>query len=136
MPDLTITPANVLKGSTANTSSGIAGETITAGKSLYLKAADGRLWLAQCDATAEESQCVGIALNAATAGQPVVFVSDGPMNIGATTVKTTTYMVGAAAGGICPQADLIATNRVTEVGYATDITGGFVVHIVKTGVQV
>lgn len=136
MADLVITATSVVPGSGAVVLQGTAGETITAGNSLYLKASDGKLWKAQCDGTAEEATCVGVALNGAAVNQPVGYVSNGTMTIGATTSKATTYVVSATAGGIAPQADLIATNRISYVGYATDATGTFVVNRRLTGAVV
>jgi hypothetical protein len=137
MPDLTITPANVLRGTGSVTiGNGVAGEAITAGKAVYLKAADNKLWLAQCDATAEEAACKGIALHAAGVGQPVAYLSAGAMNIGATTVKTTMYVLSATPGGVAPQADLTAGQRIVHLGYATATDGSFVVNIVPTGAAV
>ena len=135
MADITVTATSVVPIS-ASIQSGIAGETITAGQSLYIKAADGKLWKAQCDGTAEEATCVGVAMNGAAVNQPVAYVADGSVNIGATTSKATTYVVSATAGGIAPQADLIATNRISYVGYATDTTGTLVVMRRLTGAVV
>lgn len=126
MADLTITAANVQLG-TGTTLLGTAGETITAGQVLYLKASDGRLWLAQADGTTAEADAVGIALNGGSAGQPIHYVNDGGLTIGATTVKTSAYMLSATAGGICPQADLVSTNKIVYIGYATSTAGAFVV---------
>ena len=135
MADLTVTATSVVPIS-GSVQSGIAGETITAGQSLYIKAADGKLWKAQCDGTAEEATCVGVAMNGAAVNQPVAYVADGSVNIGATTSKATTYVVSATAGGIAPQADLIATNRISYVGYATDATGTLIVMRRLTGAVV
>lgn len=135
MADLTITATSVVPIS-GSVQSGIAGETITAGNSLYIKAADGKLWKAQCDGTAEEATCVGVAMNGGAVNQPVAYVADGSVNIGATTSKATTYVVSATAGGIAPQADLIATNRISYVGYATDTTGTLIVMRRLTGAVV
>lgn len=136
MADLIITATSVVPGADASMQQGIAGETITAGQSLYLKAADGKLWKAQCDGTAEEATCEGIALNGAAPNQTVAYVKEGTVTIGATTSKATTYVVSATAGGIAPQADLIATNRISYVGYATDATGTFIVRRRLTGAVV
>lgn len=136
MADLTITATSVVPGADASVQQGIAGETITAGNSLYIKAADGKLWKAQCDGTAEEATCVGVALNGAAPNQPVGYVTSGTVIIGATTSKATTYVVSATAGGIAPQADLVATNRISYVGYATDATGTLIVNRRLTGAVV
>ena len=84
MADLTVTATSVVPIS-GSVQSGIAGETITAGNSLYIKAADGKLWKAQCDGTAEEATGVGVAMNGAAVNPPVASVADGSVNIGGTT---------------------------------------------------
>lgn len=136
MADLTITATSVLPSGTGSTTSGTAGETILTGEVVYLKAADARLWKAQADGTAEEGTAAGVALNGASAGQPLQVQTGGPMTIGATTVKTTTYVLSALAGKICPQADLVSTNRIVRIGYATGVVGEFVVDIKVTGAVV
>jgi predicted transcriptional regulator len=133
MADLTITAANVVAGTGAILASGTAGETILAGQPLYLKSADGRLWKARCSGSTEESTAAGIALHGATAGQPIVYETDGVLNIGATTVKTSAYVLSATAGGICPMADLVSTNKVVFLGYATDLVGTFKIFKAVTG---
>lgn len=136
MADLTITAASVLKTS-GNVLSGTAGETITAGQSVYLKAADSRIWKAQADGTAAEAAAVGVALHASLAGQPIQYVGDGAViNIGGTTAKLTTYCVSAAAGGVAPIADLTSGQYITELGYATATDGSFVVRVKARGVTV
>jgi hypothetical protein len=136
MADLTITPANVLKSATTSVQSGTAGVTITAGQALYLDATDGKLKLAQADGTAAEAACVGHALHGATANQPLAYAAGGTFNIGATTVKTTTYVLSAAAGATCPQADLVSTNRIVRLGHATAVDGTFISSIFNTGAVV
>lgn len=136
MADLVITAANVLWTS-GEKKTGVAGATVTAGQPVYLDSATSTLKLAQCDGTAAETAAVGIALHAAGANQPLVYAAQGAViNIGATTSKATTYMVGAAAGGVAPQADLIGGNRITRLGYATDAVGAFVVDIKDVGATV
>ncbi len=138
MADLSVT-ANSVVTISGNTNTRLAGEAITAGQSIYIKSTDGKVYKAQCDGTAEEAGSgvdFGIALNGAAAGQPVQYQIDGSLNIGAVTVKTTTYMISAAAGGICPQADLVSTNKITVLGYATDATGTFVFNRRYTGAVV
>lgn len=126
MADLSITAANVAVSASArvnNTAN--AGETITAGMSVYLKAADGRWWKAQCDGVIAESGSGvlrGIALHGSLAGQPLAVMEAGDIVIGATVTVGTEYYVSATAGGICPVADLASTNYLTIVGYAITTT--------------
>lgn len=136
MADLTVTAANVIAGTDAIKGTGIAGETITAGQGVYLKSADGRIWKAKSSGTLEEATLAGIALHAALAGQPIQYSAGGSLNIGATTAKTTAYVVSATSGGICPQADLVSTNKITYAGYATDVAGTFVIMNKQTGAVV
>jgi hypothetical protein len=135
MADLTVTAASVIAGTNAITESAIAGETLTAGQVVYKKASDGKYYKAQCDGTTEEagSGGLGIALHAAGANQPIRFQRGGGLVIGATTVKTSIYCLSATAGGICPEADLVSTNKRVYIGYATDTSGTFVVSLLYTG---
>jgi hypothetical protein len=136
MADLTVTAASVLWTS-GTKQTGVAGATVTAGQAVYLDSSTSTLKLAQSDGTAAEADAVGIALHAAGSGQPLVYASQGALiNIGATTTKATTYMVATTAGGVAPQADLVSTNKIVRLGYATDAAGGFVVDIRNTGVSV
>jgi hypothetical protein len=136
MADLTVTAASVLWTS-GTKQTGVAGATVTAGQAVYLDSTTSTLKLAQADGTAAEADAVGVALHAAGSGQPLVYASQGAViNIGATTTKATTYVVSATAGGVAPQADLISTNKIVRLGYATDAAGAFVVDIRNTGVSV
>lgn len=136
MADLTVTAASVLFTSGSSPLTGTAGETITAGMPVYLKSSDGKLWKALATAAAS-ADAVGISLHAALAGQPLSYAPTGAtINVGATTSKATAYMVSATAGGIAPQADLVSTNKIVYLGYATDAVGAFVVKIANTGVAV
>jgi hypothetical protein len=139
MADLSITATSVVTIS-GTVSKKVAGETITAGAAVYVKSSDGKLWNMQADGTTEEAGVgvdFGIALNGASVNQPVLFQLDGSLTLGgATTAKTTSYMVSAAAGKICPQADLVSTNKITYLGYATDAVGTFVFNKKATGAVV
>jgi hypothetical protein len=136
MADLTVTAASVLWTS-GTKQTGVAGATVTAGQAVYLDSTTSTLKLAQSDGTAAEADAVGVALHAAGSGQPLVYASQGALiNIGATTTKATTYVVSATAGGVAPQADLVSTNKIVRLGYATDAAGAFVVDIRNTGVSV
>jgi hypothetical protein len=123
MAALTITAANVVAGTGALTNRSYnAGEAVTAGQSVYLKAADSKLWLAQADGTAAESTVFGIALHAASANQPLAIQTGGPITIGATILTGVFYYVSPTAGGLCAVADLGSTNYVTPIGYGTSTT--------------
>lgn len=113
--DLTITAASVVS-SASTTKDGTAGEAITAGQAVYLKSSDGLLWKAQADGSAAEGAAVGIALNGGAAGQPIKYQYAGDITIGATVAVGILYCVSAAAGGICPSADLASSDYVTLLG--------------------
>lgn len=123
MADVSITPANVVKGANATTRVGTAGATITAGQPLYEDgSANFVLKPAQGD-TATKAKCVGIALHGASSGQPVTFITAGNLTAGGTLVVGQVYVVSAAAaGGIAPYADLTTGNYVSILGIATSTT--------------
>jgi hypothetical protein len=137
MADITITAANVVKGSGAQTSNGTAGASITAGQSIYLDSATSTLKLADADASATTAQAVGIALHAAASGQPLQYLTGGLITIGGTVVAGQMYGVSATAGGIAPWTDLTGANgaRPCKLGYATT-TGILNVLIEYTGVTI
>jgi len=118
MADLTITAANVVKYDGARTTIGTAGETITAGQTLYRKAEDGKLYKADAS-TAAKATCVGIALNDAAANQPVVYLTAGGINPGATVVVGTIYGVTDTGGGIGPISEREAGDYISILGVAT-----------------
>jgi len=119
MTDVSITAANVVPTGTYAKSIVTYGETITAGQSLYLKASDGKYWKTQCDGTAEEAAAGGIALVGGGANQLGVLLTSGTLTIGGTLVAGRHYAVSRAAGGICPESDLVSTDKVTILGLAT-----------------
>jgi hypothetical protein len=137
MADITVTAASVLLTS-GPVESGTAGASITAGQCIYKDAsASNVLKLAQADGTAAEADAVGIALHAAGTGQPIAYARSGALiNIGGTTVKTTTYVVSAAAGGVALQADLSAGQRIVRLGHATATDGSFIVDIRNVGATI
>lgn len=132
MADLSITAANVVKYSNATTRTGTAGAAITAGDVLYL---DTTMKLAQAD-TATKAAAVGIALNDAASGQPVVYLVSGGINPGATVAIGTVYVVSDnAAGAIAPVADLASEDYVTILGVGTT-TSRIEVNINVSGVAI
>lgn len=136
MADLSITASNVAQATGATVDKNyVAGETITAGQALYIKGSDGKLWKAQADGTSEEATVYGIALNGASADQPVAVLTGGNITIGATIAVGTVYVVSATAGGIAPWADLVSTNRVSLLAYGAS-AGVLTINKVVTGVQI
>lgn len=124
MAELSITPGNVLPGAGAVVEAGIAGGTITAGMAVY-KAADNTIIATDADsATVAARQAIGIALNGASAGQPVDYMKmGGEITIGGTmTAGLTYYLSGATAGAICVLADVGGTEYLSIVGIAKSTT--------------
>lgn len=103
------------------TSVGTAGATITQGQALFADATASNA-LKPADATSvAKANAVGIALNAASSGQPVTYATGGQVTFGSGLTRGTVYMVSATAGGgnLCPFADLVGGNFPTIVGIAT-----------------
>lgn len=121
MAVLTITAANVAKGARANTKHGTAGAAITQGQPVYLNSVTDTLFPADADVLASAA-VVGIALNAASTGQPVTYQTSGPITIGATVVTGTAYFASTTAGGVCLESDLAAGDFPTFLGFATSTT--------------
>lgn len=110
---------------TGNAAAFTAGETITAGMPVYLKASDNRVW--KCDANSGDIRTavpVGISLHAALAGQPLVCQTSGVIDIGASMTLGESYFVGNTAGEIVPYGDL-SSSVVTHLGIATDTTNKY-----------
>lgn len=119
MAALSVTAANVVKGSDAQVTYGIAGATITAGQTVYLDSSDSKFKLADADsATAAVRACAGIALNGAADGQPLAVQTLGDLGFGAILTAGLIYCLGDVAGGIIPSADLSAGERVWILGIA------------------
>ncbi len=124
MADITVTAANVQKGVDARIASGVAGATITAGQVVYIDTADaGKLKPVDSDsATAAARAPAGIALNGASAGQPVTFQNEGQITIGGTVTVGVLYVASDTAGGIMPSADLETGDYVALIGIGVSST--------------
>ena len=140
MADLSVTATQVLKGSGAVVANGTAGATITAGQTLYKDSTDSnKLKLAQCDGTAAEAVCVGIALHASASGQPVQYQTGGTITIGAgaAPAEGMIYTLSDTAGGIAPHTDAddpVSTEYTTILGTG-DGSNGIVLKISASGQQ-
>jgi hypothetical protein len=135
MADISITAANVLKGTTNTVENGTAGETITAGQVVYKKSTDGLFWKADCYATSvtsndEIKEAYGIALNSAAANQALQVQRTGDITIGGSVTAGAVYYLASsnvgAAGGIAPLDDLVSTDWYVIIGVATSTT---VIHL-------
>lgn len=117
--DLTITAANVIKGSNGVVKHGTAGASVTAGKVLYYDSATGTWKLADNNsATVAARSPRGIALHAAEANQPLAVHTGGDITIGATLTPGVVYYLSDTPGGIGPVADLASGEYPTVIGIA------------------
>lgn len=123
MTDISITAANVIAGTDANVATGTSGATVTAGQAVYLDSTDSRYKLADSNSgTAAARQPKGIALNGASAGQPIAVQTSGDITIGGTLTAGATYMLSDTPGGICPDADVGSGEYVCLLGVAKSTT--------------
>lgn len=132
MAALSQTAANVI--GTGTRKSGTSGGTVTAGMPLYRDTADeNKLKAARANALTTAA-CIGVALNSASAGQPLSYQETGGINLGATLAVGETYCVSdATAGQIVPVADLGTGDYVTILGVATT-TSNLALGIITSGV--
>lgn len=124
MADISVTAASVLASATALVErTGTAGASITAGQVVYKDSSDGLLKLADSNsATAAVRGAYGIALHAASTGQPLAVARRGPVTFNAVLTAGTTYCSSTTAGGICPQADITTGGEVVILGQALSTT--------------
>src|SRR5687768_17532041 len=73
MPDLSVTAASVLKGS-STPSMVTAGATVTAGQYVYLDTTTSTYKLSDADGSSGANAVDGVTLNGAATGQPVAII--------------------------------------------------------------
>lgn len=123
MSDISVTAANVAKGTGARVRTGIAGATITAGQYLYIDTAASNVLKKAIGTSSAAAKLAGVALNGASSGQPVTYQYEGPYTVGGTVAVGESYAVSAAnAGGVCPEADLTTGNYVKPAGIGISTT--------------
>lgn len=133
MSALSITAGNVVPVADSHTyRDGLAGASISVGQVVYYDSATSTFKLADADLSATAATAVGIALNTATANQPVRVATGGSVGFGAIFTAGVFYYLSPTAGGICAVADL-SGSRVTQLGYAST-TSNFIIDITVTGV--
>lgn len=123
MADISIVSSAVVAGTNSTRDSGTAGETITAGKAIYLSSTTAKWMLADSNsATVEARKATAIALNAASLNQPVAVLRSGDVTIGATLTAGTAYYLSDTPGGLCPLADVGTGEYVCQIGLAKSTT--------------
>lgn len=138
MVDLVITAADI-KGTPDATGICAVGATIAAGE-VVANDANGAIVLADANggtgATNVLRKPIGIALNAATAGQPVGYVRPGKaLTVSAVMTAGTDYWLSGNPGKIAPRADVAAGMTPVLVGLAKSTTSLDVV-LKSTEVQI
>lgn len=128
--DITISAASVVPSAHAVQLQATAGATITAGQPIYLDTNDAdtqgraKAKLSDADsATAAVRVVDGIAINSASAGQPVIYVvSDPALTIGGSQTVNTILILSGTAGGIAPSADLSSGEYLVVIGVVKSAT--------------
>lgn len=118
MADLVVTAASVVADPSARVVHGKAGATVTAGQVVYLDDTTGTYKLADSNVAAARSPD-GIALHASLSGQPVAVIESGLLTLGAILTAGVAYYLSDTPGGICPVADVGATEYSTILGIAS-----------------
>lgn len=128
MANISVTAASV-KPANENTviGRGIAGASITAGQPVYADSGDSFKIKPTAHTNAGTAAAVGIALNSASADQPVAYAVSGDVTFNAVLTAATVYVMGStvSAGTISPSADLDASSNTlfgTVLGIATSTT--------------
>jgi hypothetical protein len=121
--EISLTPANVAPGADADYYRGIAGGTVTAGMAIFLDETDNRLKPADANLSLEAAEVKGLALHAASAGQPLKIQTAGELTIGGTLTLAVIYILGAGgSGGMAPAADLTTGWYCSVLGVASSAT--------------
>ncbi|MER9883102.1 hypothetical protein [Mesorhizobium sp. M0118] len=112
-----------MAGANARITHGIAGATITAGQWVYLDSTTGKYGLADTDsATAGVRSAIGVALNSASANQPLAVQSDGLVTIGGAILAGVAYYLSGTPGAMCPIADVAAGDYPLVLGMGVSTT--------------
>lgn len=134
MSDYVITNTAVVAADNAVKESGLAGETIAAGKAVY-KAASKKWMLADSNsATVAAKTAGGIALNGASLNQPLTVIKAGDLTMNAVLTAGSAVYLSDTPGGLCPDADVGAGENVCQIGIAKSTTV-LSVKIVAPGVS-
>jgi hypothetical protein len=137
MADYVITPANVkISGSNVRTSTVQVGEAVTEGQALYLDNTSGKYMLADATDTTK-ALVAGVTLTSSDLDGYALMQTSRTYFAGTTLVKGDPVFLSATAGGgdLCPHADLVSTNAVTLIGFASS-TSEIELSINPTGITV
>ena len=101
---------------TLQTQNYTAGENISAGEAVYLKASDGYVWKADADAAESLDNFIGIAIETKTTGQTIAIQTEGLVTGLSGLTAGTYYYVSGTTGG------LSATISPVKIGIAITTT--------------
>ena len=136
MAAITITAANVGLGSDAEYQELLGGETIPHGSPVYQSALNvGRHLRAVNDGTAEQATVVGVTATRGTDGGKMIVVTSGTIELGGGVTDGTLYFLGATAGTIVPEGDLVSGNKKVLIGVGVGTTA-LRVNILNTGATI
>lgn len=105
---------------------------ITEGEAVTLDSATGKYDLADASA-ASTATVAGLAVTSADADGYFLYVSAEEVDLGAILTAGDFVYLSATAGKLCPFADLVSTNVVTQIGHATT-TSNLKINLVNTEV--
>ena len=136
MADISVTAANVIKGSNPVVKTVQAGVAVTAGQVVYQDTSDKKYKLADADAQAT-AVAAGIALNDAAANQPMEIQTEGNIDVGGTLVKAEILIVSVTAGNLSRSTatDSITGKYMTSLGICT-ATNVLAINIQVGGIAV
>ena len=124
MADLSVTAANCVPAAGTLIGFGTSGDTLAAGKAIYLDSTTNTWKLADNNsATAEVRLATALALTGSSSGQPVAYATAGAsVTLGATMTAGVAYYLSDTPGGICPVADLASGEYPLVIGIAASTT--------------
>jgi hypothetical protein len=116
----TFTPSSVISAG-AITQAAIAGENVNAGDLVYQDATDSNKAKKSVNSSVAQSKTVGLCLNSATAGQPVLYAAGVEVTVQPGTFASIgRLLVLSSTGGKCMDAaDLVAGSYLTVIGWST-----------------
>jgi len=120
MADVSISAVLPVPGAANAYGDGIAGTSVAVGDWVYRDAADSYKVKPADSSSSAKAAVVGIALHAATSGQPVRFQTAGKAVISGLSVGMV-YVLSETSGGgnMCPVTDLDNTEYLTLLGAAS-----------------
>lgn len=99
------------------------GATIAAGQTVYLDTTDNEYKLADANGSETTAKTRGIAVTPGVdAGYGYIATGGDIILVGTTMAVGGVYVQSGTAGGIAPEADLVASDYVTTLGIATTAT--------------